>query len=102
MSRGVPPINLNHGQEFDGAFRDVIQEVGTEIEWDLEIGLPAMKAVIRSNEIPDDLKSATHVAKHAPTNLHPDGPKWFERAPVISRLITIYDHLDDYPQSNRG
>jgi hypothetical protein len=102
MSRGVPPINLNHGQEFDGALCDVRQEVRTEIERDLKVGLPAMKAVIRSDEIPDDLKSATHVAKHAPTNLHPDGPKWFERAPVTSRLITTYDHLRDYLQSNRG
>ena len=35
MSRGVPPMNLNQGQDFDGALRDIIREVGTEIEWDL-------------------------------------------------------------------
>ena len=73
MSRGVPPINLNQGQDFDGALRDIIQEVGTEIEWDLEVALPTMKAVIRSSDRLDELKSASHVARHAPTNLHPMG-----------------------------
>jgi len=97
MSRGVPPINLNQGQDFDGALRDTVEQVGTEIEWDLEVALPSMKALIRGSDHAEGLKSASHVARHAPTNLHPGGPKWFERAPVISRLITIYDRLRDYP-----
>jgi hypothetical protein len=97
MSRGVPPNNLNQGQDFDGALHDAIQEVGTEIEWDLDVALPAMKAAVRRGNRSEDLRSASHVARHAPTNLHPGGPRWFERAPVISRLITVYDRLRDYP-----
>lgn len=97
MSRGVPPNNLNQGQDFDGALRDAVQQVGTEIEWDLDIALPRMKAVVRRSGRSDELKSASHVARHAPTNLHPDGPRWFERAPIISRLVTIYDRMRDYP-----
>ena len=96
MSRGVPPINLNHGQDFDGALSEAIQVVGTEIEWDLEVGLPTMKAVLRADRS-GDLKSADHVARHAPTNLHPQGPRWIERAPVISRLLTVYDRMRNYP-----
>jgi hypothetical protein len=102
MSRGVPPMNLNQGQDFDAAFRAIVQEVGTEIEWDLEVALPAMKAAIRGGERSDEIKSAAHVARHAPTNLHPDGPRWFERAPVISRLRTIYDRMRDYPRADHG
>jgi hypothetical protein len=91
MARGVPTVGLNQGQDFDDALRDIIQEVGTEIEWDLEVAVPAMKAVIRGNDRSAELKSATHVALHAPTNSHPKRPRWFEHAPVISRLLTIYE-----------
>jgi hypothetical protein len=97
MSRGVPPNNLNQGQDFDGALHDAIREVGTEIEWDLDVALPSMKAVIRGTDRTEDLASASHVARHAPTNLHPAGPRWFERMPVVSRLVTMYDRMRDYP-----
>jgi hypothetical protein len=97
MSRGVPPNNLNQGQDFDGALGDVVEEVAGEIEWDLDIALPTLKAAIRGTEREDELKSANHVARHAPTNLHPGGPRWFERTPIISRLVTLYDRMRDYP-----
>jgi hypothetical protein len=29
-------------------------------------------------------------------NLNPDGPRWWERAPIISRAITLYDRLRDF------
>jgi hypothetical protein len=95
-------MSLNQGQDFDGALRDVMREVGTEIEWDLEVALPTMKAVIRGTDHSADLKSAAHVARHAPTNLHPNGSRWFERAPVISRFLSIYDRMRDYPRSDHG
>ena len=40
--------------------------------------------------------------KHAPTNLELSGPRWIERAPVLSRLLTIYDHLRDFPRNRAG
>jgi len=101
MSRGVPPNNLNQGQDFSGALRDAMDQVGAEIDWDLDVALPAMKAAIRGTGRSEDLKSADHVARHAPTNLHPGGPRWFERAPVISRIVTIYDRLRDYPMAHK-
>ncbi len=101
MSRGVQGINLNQGQDFDGALQDVMQEVGSEIEWELDEVLPAVKATLRNEGDQPDLPDADYVTRHAPTNLHPDGPRWVERAPVISRLITIYDRLRDFPQSRR-
>jgi hypothetical protein len=42
-----------------------------------------------------------HSIRHAPTSLSPEGPRWYERAPVISRLLTIYDRLRDFPRASR-
>jgi hypothetical protein len=101
MSRGVQGMNLNTGQEFDKELTELIQIVGSEIEWDLEEGIPAVRSVLESQDKVDELKSADHVTKHAPTNLHPEGGRWFEKAPVISRLVTIYDRLRDFPKATR-
>lgn len=99
MSRGVQGINLNTGQEFDGVLQELIQVVGTEIEWDLGEAIPTVRAWARQSEADEDLTSADHVAKHAPTSLHPEGPRWYERAPFVSRVITVYDHLRDFPRA---
>jgi hypothetical protein len=57
---------------------------------------------MRNTDSIDDLKSAEHVANHAPTNIHPNGPKWYERAPVLSRLLSVYDRKRDFPQADKG
>jgi len=101
MSRGVQGINLNTGQNFDGPFHDLIGQVGTEIEWDLDVALPAVEAWLSGTDHSHGLRSAERVAKHAPTNLHPAGSRWHERAPFISRVVTIYDHLRDFPRAVR-
>ncbi len=99
MSRGVQGINLRTGQDFDSEMEELIQLVGTEIEWELSEAIPALKGYLRGTHRDEELKSATHLRKHAPTNLDPSGPRWRERAPVISRLITVYDHLRDFPRA---
>ena len=102
MSRGVQGINLRVGQDFDGEIDDLIHVIEAEIEWELGVAVPDIKGALRATHREDELKTAEHVAVHAPTNLHPDGPRWWERAPVISRLITIYDRLRDFPrEANR-
>ncbi len=98
MSRGVQGINLRVGQDFDGEMDDLMHVIGTEIEWELGVALPDLKGGLRADHREGELKTARHLAVHAPTNLHPDGPRWWERAPVISRLITIYDRLRDFPR----
>jgi hypothetical protein len=102
MSRGVQGINLRTGQDFDAEMEELIQLVGTEIEWDLGEAIPALRASFLDSNREKELKSARHIQNHAPTNLDPKGPRWRERAPVISRLITIYDHLRDFPKSGRN
>ncbi len=98
MSRGVQGINLRVGQDFEPALEELVQIVGTEIEWELAEAIPAVKGVLKSSHQDERMQSARHLRRHAPTSLHPGGPRWRERAPVISRLITVYDHLRDFPR----
>ena len=102
MSRGVQGINLRVGQDFDGEMQNLMQIIGTEIEWEASEALPAIKGSPSRPQLDDELKSARHVAKHAPTNLDPAGPRWRERAPVVSRIITLYDRLRDFPRGSGG
>ena len=101
MSRGVQGINLRTGQDFDAAMEELVQSVGTEIEWDLGEAIPELQASLDRTQRGRELKSAGHLRKHAPTKLDPKGPRWRERAPIISRFLTIYDHLRDFPRANR-
>ncbi len=102
MSRGVHSINLNTGQDFDSEFTELMQIVGSEIEEDLAEVIPAVRGVLKQQGKMADLASARKVAKHAPTNLNPDGSQWYERAPIIGRALTLYDRLRDFPMaSNR-
>ena len=100
MSRGVQGINLRVGQDFDSVLQDLMQIVGTEIEWELNEALPAIRGTLTRDALDDTLKSAEHISKHAPTNLDPEGPRWKERAPILSRVITLYDRLRDFPRES--
>jgi hypothetical protein len=102
MSRGVQGINLRTGQDFDSEMERLIQLVGTEIEWELDDGLAQLRGALGRTARAQDLKSAAHIERHAPTHLDPQGPRWWERAPVISRLVTVYDQLRDYPRATRS
>ena len=98
MSRGIQGINLRIGQDFESDMQDLMQIVGTEIEWELGEALPAVKGSLQRQIVEEQLKSADHISKHAPTNLDPERPRRWERAPVLSRLITLYDRLRDFPR----
>jgi hypothetical protein len=99
MPRGVQGINLNTGQDFDGTLQNVISVVSTDIEIDLTDVVPTAAEWLSRTGQEKELSSADHIVKHAPTNLSPKGPRWYERAPVVSRLVTIYDHLRDFPRA---
>lgn len=99
MSRGVQGINLNTGQEFHADLEELMNVVNSEAEWELRQGIPALRVALAKDSHTAELKSARHVARHAPMNLNPDGPRWIERAPIVSRFKTIYDHLRDFPRA---
>lgn len=96
MSRDVQGVNLRGGQDFDGDMQELIDVMGTEIEWELGEALPVIKGELKRTERENELKRARYVERHAPMNLSPTGPRWWERVPVISRLITVYDRLRDF------
>lgn len=99
MSRGVQGINLRVGQDFDGEMEELMEMVDAELTWELDVALPDLRRRLAAADREDELKTAEYLSVHAPTNLHPDGPRWWERAPVISRLITVYDRLRDFPRA---
>jgi len=100
MSRGIQGMYLNTGQDFDGELSALLDLLRPSIEWDLYEGIPEVRARVgkRGAEV---FHSADHVAHHAPTSLNPTGPQWWERAPVVSRLVTVMQHLRDYPKASR-
>jgi hypothetical protein len=101
MSRGVSPLSLNTGQDFDSHLTALVDFLTPEIRWELDTALPDIRRAEADSGGPA-FHSARRVDHHAPTNLSPSGPKWYERAPLASRLMTISDHLRDYPRAARG
>jgi hypothetical protein len=63
--------------------------------------VPAVRSWLTKSGDQDPLKSADHIVRHAPTSLSPQGPRWYERAPIISRVLTIYDRLRDFPAASK-
>jgi hypothetical protein len=55
MSRGAQTADLNQRGDFDAQLHDLVQLLGTEIEWDLDEALPAIRGVLagtgRGNEL---------------------------------------------------
>jgi hypothetical protein len=58
-----------------------MQVVGTDIGWELDIALPELKGALKVAGRQDELKTAGHLAAHAPASLHPDGAQRWERTP---------------------
>jgi hypothetical protein len=100
MSRNVQGMYLNQGQDFDAHMQPLIEEVKSEINWELQESLPTIRKAARA--APLGFKRARVVLHRAPTRLSPTGPRWYERAPVVSRLLTIFDHLRDHPRATSG
>jgi hypothetical protein len=102
MSRGVQGINLNAGQDFDAELTRLVAVIQRDCEWDLAEGIPELRASSDPDVREQLFHSAKHIKRHAPTNLSPEGPRWYERAPLISRLVTVYDHLRDFPRATHS
>jgi hypothetical protein len=73
------------------------QVVGSEIDCEMGVALPNLRGIFEATDRQDELKTAGPLSTYA-TNLHPHRPRWRKRAPVISRLITVYDRLLDFPR----
>ena len=101
MSRSIQSVYLNQGQDFDTPLSSLIDAVDTEIVWELAEALPLIEDTLSAKERSSLFESARYVERHAPTRLSISGPRWHERAPIVSRIVTIYDHLRDHPRADR-
>jgi hypothetical protein len=101
MSRSILSMYLNQGQDFDTPLTALIGAVNTEIDWESTVAIPLIERTLSAEVRRSLFASARYVERHAPTRLSVSGPRWWERAPVFSRLVTIYDHLRDHPRADR-
>jgi hypothetical protein len=102
MSRGVQGMYLNTGMDFDGELADLMTVIRPQIAWELDEAIPALRHALSPKVEADALQSARYVSKHSPTHVHPAGSRWYQRAPVISRLISLFHHWSDFPRAGRG
>jgi hypothetical protein len=96
MARDVPVMSLNQGQDFDGTLTTLIDAVTTEMDWELTEAIPLIRRSISLEDSASLFSSARYVQRHAPTKLNQRGPRWYEHVPVVSRVVTVFDHLNDY------
>ncbi len=101
MSRSIQGIYLNQGQDFDTPLASLIEAVDAEIDWELADAIPLIEETLSVKERGSLFSNARYVERHAPTRLSLAGPRWHERAPVISRMVTLYDHVRDHPRADR-
>ena len=101
MSRAIQSPYLNQGQDFDTPLIALIEAVSTEIDWELTVAIPFIEHSLTASERISLFDSARYIERHAPTTLSTSGPRWYEHAPVFSRLVTLFDHLRDHPRADR-
>ena len=102
MSRGVQGMYLNTGTDFDGELADLMTVIRPQIAWELDEAIPALRNAMSPQVEADALQSASYVSKHSPTHVHPAGTRWYQRAPIISRFISLFHHWSDFPRAGRG
>lgn len=101
MSRAIQGLCLNQGQDFDTPLTALIEAVNTEIDWELAVAVPFIQRTLSASERRSLFDSARYIERHAPTTLSTSGPRWYEHLPVISRIVTLFDHLRDHPRADR-
>jgi hypothetical protein len=102
MSHGIQGIWLNTGQDFDKPLCELMDLLSPEIEWELSEALPFIRRSMTVGDTARLFGDANYVRHHAPLRLDPSGPRWYEHAPVVSRILTLIEHLRDAPRAARG
>ncbi len=101
MVRHVRAIDINRAQDAEGEIRRLHAIVGPEIEWELGEGIAAIEREL-TPEARAELHGSRYLRRHAPSQLDPEGSRWYERAPVLGWLITQWDRLQDRPRPMRA
>ena len=98
LARGVTAMDLNQGQDFDGAIKDVRDLIGPEINWELATGIPAIREQVSAEDCAKLLHDGRYLRKHAPTRPGVGGGRWYERTAVLTRPVAAWDHMRDRPR----
>jgi signal transduction histidine kinase len=91
--RKQSPMSLRGSEHFIEWLSQLIGETELSIEWELTEGLPLAIKTLHSTKWIPGFKSAAYIRGHAPTKLNPAGPRWYEYAPIVSKIVTIWDHV---------
>lgn len=91
--RRQAPMSLATSEHFDDCLYRLIAGTEETLNWELAEGIPPIRNASAGSESFPKFKSAMYVRQHAPTKLNPSGPRWYERTPVVSRLLTFWDLL---------
>jgi hypothetical protein len=97
MSQGVPRINLNQGQDFAGALVALRNIVLPEIDWELRDMIPHLEHTLSEEDKHRHFHDGDYLLRHAPTRLARRRPRWYETAPIVSRLVALLVNWTDYP-----
>jgi hypothetical protein len=97
LARGVQPIILNQGQDFDAVVERVGRSLRSEIRRDLEELLPELGARMSAKLRQSALPSSRRVRQHAPTHPNPAGRQWYERFGPVVWVHALYDWIRGFP-----
>jgi hypothetical protein len=97
LARGVRPMNLNQGQDFDSPARAIARSLQADIDVDLDQLIPALRRRIGPGNLEDILPTAGYVRHHAPTHPHPEGRRRYERFAFLVKLHALYDWVRGFP-----
>lgn len=101
MIRHVRAIDIGRARDFDGAASRLRVIVASEIEWELSEGVDALRLALTPSQRAS-LHRSSYLRRRAPTKLHPDGSRWYERSWLTGWLVTKWDHGEDRPRPIPG
>jgi len=96
LARDVSVMDLNQGQDFDGPLGTLIEAASREMDWELSEAIPLIRRSLNAENLDSLFSSAQYIRHHAPTTLSTSGPRWYEHAPIISRVLTVFGHMKNY------
>ena len=95
MRRSGNPMSLALNTQFEDALRGLLEVSSITIEWELREAIPHIVGSLETDGGVIPFRKAGYVRRHAPRRLCLSGPKWYESAPVVSRLLMLLHRISD-------
>jgi len=91
--RSHPLMSLNAEGDFAPRLAQLAELAGATIHWELREGIPLIEKAINAGLPVSGFHDGLYVVRHARCKLNSGGPQWYERAPIVSRVLTVWDHF---------